>query len=53
MSFDPLGKPTNLSYAENADIYKDIEDTADGDLGHGINAAIEKIRVEIGDDGLP
>lgn len=52
VSFDPLGKPTNLSYAENADIYKDIEDTADGDLGHGINAAIEKIRVEIGDDGF-
>ena len=52
VSFDPLGKPTNLSYAESADIYKDIEDTADGDLGHGINAAIEKIRVEIGDDGF-
>lgn len=52
VSFDLLGKPINLKYAENAEIYKDIEDTADGDLGHGINAAIEQIRVAIGEDGF-
>lgn len=46
--FDDNGKPQDLSTAARPDIYKDIEETANLDLGRGFNKAIEEIRITIG-----